>query len=114
MDNRLIYCIHQSQAARTCSLFNYKLASRKLFQHTSDGYGRGCVSFAHFLLYFFGLFHFMFIMKNWDAIYVAFCFTGCLCFVVSFLRQLFIVHNLILHAFILILRVSGLATHFMI
>ena len=31
---------------------DYKLASTKLFQHTADGYGRGYVSFAHYLLYF--------------------------------------------------------------
>ena len=37
---------NQNQAASTSSLFNEKLASTKLFQQTSDGYGRGYVSFA--------------------------------------------------------------------
>ena len=64
MGNWLICCVYQTQAASTYLFFiflflfflslqlaNIKNASTKLFHCTSDGYGRGYVSFAHYLLY---------------------------------------------------------------
>ena len=65
MGKGLIYCVHQIQAARILFLYfssfflslQLKLASTKSFQHTSDGYGRGYMSFAHSLLYFSSVLH---------------------------------------------------------
>ena len=88
MGKGLIYCVHQKQAARIYMFFHFssfffclsnwqrlKTCFYKLFQYTSDGNGRGYVSFAHSLLYYISV-----VILKFSIVY---CVGGWMCYVLT-------------------------------